>query len=165
MPHDICALVIAGQVDTERARSVGLRAELVYDRIGVFPIDHYFSAYWAAVRGNRASLDVPERCLGALLPNEAVLCDLVREVTGADEPRFAIIRTEYHAGMGSQWGVAFAGERRLTGDEASINEALAALGVRASDSMDEFDTIGLGGFRSNPDYLDRYADLCDELGV
>ncbi|GIH92886.1 hypothetical protein ACFFMN_21685 [Planobispora siamensis] len=87
------------------------------------------------------------------------------ELADANKPQFAIIRTEYHAGMGSQWGVAFAGERRLTGDEASINEALAALGVQASASADEFDTIGLGGFRSNPEYLDRYADLCDELGV
>ncbi|MBB2909791.1 hypothetical protein FHS43_001037 [Streptosporangium becharense] len=31
--------------------------------------------------------------------------------------------------------------------------------------MDEFDTIGLGTFRSNPDHRDRYIELCDELGV
>ncbi|MFC4062946.1 hypothetical protein ACFOWE_32090 [Planomonospora corallina] len=164
MGHHICALVVAGRVDTERARSMGLRAELVHDGIGVFPIDHYFSAYWAAIRGSGTRLDLPGD-LPATFPGEAVLCDLVREVTGTDEPRFAIIQTEYFAGAGGQWAAAFAGERRLTGDRASINEALAALGVRAAAPADEFDTIGLGRFRSNPDHLDRYADLCDELGA
>ncbi|GGS85864.1 hypothetical protein GCM10010156_50600 [Planobispora rosea] len=165
MPHNICALVVAGRVDAERARSVGLHAELAHGDLTVFPIDHFFSAYWAAVRGDRASLDVPRRCFTGVFPRQAVLRDLVREVTGTDEPRFAIIQTEYHAGMGDQWAVAFAGERRLTSDRALINEALAALGVRASASADEFDVIGLGTFRSNPDHLDRYVDLCDELGV
>ncbi|GIH99959.1 hypothetical protein [Planobispora takensis] len=165
MPHRICALVIAGEVDAERARAVGLHAVLLHEGIGVFPVDHYFSAYWAATRGNEASLDLPARCRTGVFPAEAVLYDLVREVTGTDEPLFAIIQTEYFGGVGDQWAAAFAGERRLTTDEASINEALAALGVRASGAADEFDVIGLGTFRSNPDHLDRYGDLCDELGV
>ncbi|MCC5577065.1 hypothetical protein IMZ11_15675 [Microtetraspora sp. AC03309] len=164
MGHHICALVVAGRVDAGHGHSVGLRAELVHDDISVFPIDHYFSAYWAARRGSSAQLDLPDG-LPATFPDEAVLCDLVREVTGTDEPRFAIIQTDYFGGIGDQWAVAFAGRRRLTADQASINEALAALGVRASASADEFDVIGLGEFRSNPDHLERYVDLCDELGV
>ncbi|GAA5039135.1 hypothetical protein HNP84_003493 [Thermocatellispora tengchongensis] len=164
MSHHICALVVAGPVDAEQAASVGLHARLVHDDITVFPIDHYFSAYWAAKRGTSARLDLPDG-LPATFPGEAVLRDLVREVTGTDEPRFAIIKTDYFAGIGDQWAAAFAGERRLTAGTASINEALAALGVRASASADEFDVIGLGGFRNNPDHLDRYVDLCDELGV
>lgn len=155
---------MAGWVDAELAHSVGLRARLVHDDISVFPIDHYFSSYWAARRGSGARLDLPDG-LPATFPEEAVLCDLVREVTGTDKPRFAIIQTEYFAGFGDQWAVAFAGEKRLTAEQTSINEALAALGVRASASADEFDVIGLGEFRSNPDYLERYVDLCDELGV
>ncbi|MFC3980481.1 hypothetical protein [Streptosporangium jomthongense] len=164
MGHHICALVVAGRIDADRARSVGLRAELVRDGVSVLPIDHYFSAYWAATRDRDTRLDLPEG-LPATFPGETVLCDLVREVTGAEEPRFAIIQTEYFAGFGDQWAVAFAGERRLTTCQASINDALALLGVQASPPMDEFDTIGLGTYRSNPDHLDRYADLCDELGV
>ncbi|MBB4920590.1 hypothetical protein [Streptosporangium saharense] len=164
MGHHICALVVAGRIDAERADAVGLRARLTHDDITVFPIDHYFSAYWAAIRGRDAQLDLPDG-LPATFPGEAVLCDLAREVTGADEPRFAIIQTEYFAGFGDQWAVAFAGEKRLTADRASINDALAVLGVRASESADEFDVIGLADFRSNPDHLERYADLCDELGV
>ncbi|MFI7367600.1 hypothetical protein ACIBO4_36230 [Streptomyces sp. NPDC050149] len=37
--------------------------------------------------------------------------------------------------------------------------------VRAIASTDESDVIGLDGFRSNPDRLEAYVDLCDELGV
>ncbi|TXS38729.1 hypothetical protein [Streptomyces sp. OR43] len=164
MSHRVCALVVTGRVDTERARSVGLRAVLVHDGISVFPIDHYFSAYWAARRGNSALLDLPDG-LTVLFPTEAVLHDLVREVTGTDRPLFAIIATDYFAGTGGQWAVAFDGENRVTPDRASVNQALAALGVRATTSRDEFDVIGLSGFRSNPDYLEAYVDLCDDLGV
>jgi hypothetical protein len=31
--------------------------------------------------------------------------------------------------------------------------------------VDEFDGIGLGHHRSSPDDLDRYVDLCHELGL
>ncbi|MFD3536820.1 hypothetical protein [Streptomyces sp. NPDC058664] len=167
MSHTICALVVVGPVDTERAESVGLRAVLTHEDISVFPIDHYFSAYWAATRGNHAQLDVPEGIVSesVTFPGEAVLHDLVREVTGRRGPRFAIVQTDYFAGTGGQWAAAFDGEERLTPDRASINQALAALGVRATATMDEFDVIGLGGFRSNPDHLQVYASLCDELGV
>ncbi|WP_326657402.1 hypothetical protein [Streptomyces sp. NBC_00385] len=164
MSHRVCALVVTGRVDTERALSLGLRAVLAHDGISVFPIDHYFSAYWAAKRGNSALLDLPDG-LTVLFPTEAVLHDLVREVTGTDRPLFAIIATDYFGGAGGQWAVAFDGEDRVTPDRASVNQALAALGVRATASRDEFDVIGLGGFRSNPDYLEAYVDLCDELGV
>ena len=30
---------------------------------------------------------------------------------------------------------------------------------------DEFDTVGLGAHRTQPDYLGRYVDLCDQLGA
>ncbi|MFE9697415.1 hypothetical protein [Streptomyces sp. NPDC006270] len=164
MSHSVHALVVAGPVDSGRARSVGLRAVLTHGDITVFPIDHYFSAYWAAKRGNNALLDLPDGLTG-LFPNEAVLRDLAGEATGTERPRFAIVGTDYFAGVGGQWAAAFDGEERLTPDEASINQALAALGVRATASQDEFDVIGLGGFRSSPDHLDAYVGLCDELGV
>lgn len=31
--------------------------------------------------------------------------------------------------------------------------------------MDEFEVIGLTGFRHNPEYLDVYVGLCEELGL
>ncbi|MFI6813420.1 hypothetical protein ACIBG7_13460 [Nonomuraea sp. NPDC050328] len=166
MPHNICALVVAGPIDTERAGLVGLHAVLVHDDLHVFPIDHYYSAYWSAKRANHARLELPADLSAAItFPGEAVLRDLAGEVSGTDRPRFAIIQTEYFAGTGSQWAVAFEGVERLSPDGSSISQALAALGVRATATMDEFEVLGLTGFRGNPDYLDDYVDLCDELGV
>jgi hypothetical protein len=31
--------------------------------------------------------------------------------------------------------------------------------------LDAFDTVGLGDHRSPPEHLERYRELCDELGV
>ncbi|HEY9329861.1 MAG TPA: hypothetical protein VIS09_16735 [Streptomyces sp.] len=101
MSHGVCALVVTERVDPERARSVGLRAVLVHDGISVFPIDHSFSAHWAARRGNSALLDLPDG-LTVLCPTEAVLHDLVREVTGTERRLFAIIATDYAGGTGDQ---------------------------------------------------------------
>jgi hypothetical protein len=44
------------------------------------------------------------------------------------------------------------------------NHALRVLGVRAVAGADEFDTVGLGRHRRTPACLDRYEDLCDDLG-
>jgi hypothetical protein len=156
--HSICALVVAEPVNGGPAAAADLRPRLVHEHITVLPIDHYYSEYWAILRDARASLDLP-RDLPATFPCEVVLLDLVRKVTGVAEPLFAIIQTDYFGGAGSQWAVAFRGAARLTGETTSINQALATLGVRARPPHDEFDTIGLGGYRANPEYLERYLDL------
>jgi hypothetical protein len=156
--HSICALAVAEPVDEERAAAVDLRPMIVHEHVTVLPIDMYYSEYWAIRRGARTPLDLPNE-LPVIFPFEVVLLDLVREVTSVAEPLFAIIQTDYFGGSGSQWAVAFRGATRLTGEKTSINTALAALGVRASSPDDEFDTIGLGRYRSNPEYLDRYCDL------
>lgn len=44
-------------------------------------------------------------------------------------------------------------------------EALKYLGVEKGEHHDEFDAVGLGKYRSNPDYLEKYRDLADELGI
>ncbi|MFF5505689.1 hypothetical protein [Streptomyces roseolus] len=167
MSHALCALVVAGQVDAARAEALGLYAALAHGDVTVFPIDHYFSAYWAAVRGDRGELDLPAGILSesVTFPTEAVLRDLAREVTRGGTPRFAVIQTEYFGGVGDQWAAAFEGEARVTPDGATIDQALAALGVRATAAEDEFDVIGLGSLRGSPDHLQVYAALCDELGV
>jgi hypothetical protein len=64
--------------------------------------------------------------------------------------------------------VVFRGRTRQSAT-VSINAALGVLGVRAQPPADAFGTLGLGTVRENPEHLDRYADryadLCDELGV
>ena len=161
MPHNICAIVIEGPYDVARAASLDLRPTLTHGALTVLPIDHYWSAVQGALRGRSEQLDMPNR---RLLPGDAVIADIVRELTGAPEPRFAIIWTEYFGGAGDQAASAFAGERRLT-TGTTINEALRALDVVRAGELDEFDTIGLGGFRSNPEYLEAYIERAEALGV
>ena len=42
---------------------------------------------------------------------------------------------------------------------------LRELGVVCAGGNDEWDTIGLGDYRHNPDHLDKFQELCAELGV
>lgn len=67
-------------------------------------------------------------------------------------------------GVGEQWACAFVEGRRVqaVGD---INAALRVLGVVAAEGLDEFDTVGLAAHRSSPEELERYEDLCDDLGL
>lgn len=158
MGHHICALVVAEPVDVERAAAVDLRPLVEHEHVTLLPIDIYYSGYWAEQRDADASLDLPDD-VPAIFPFQSVLLDFVREVTGREDPLFAIIQTDYFGGQGDQWAVVFRGAARLTGEGTKINDALAALGVLARPPLDEFDTIGLGEHRHNPDYLERYFDL------
>ena len=159
MAHNICALVIEGPYDTALAASLDLRPLLAHGALTVLPIDHHWSAVQAAQRGRTDALDLPEIPfldeLGGV-PHEAVIADIVAELTGNAAPRFALIKTEYFGGAGEQCAFAFIGERRIT-TGLSINEALRALDVVATDGRDELETIGLVHVRHNPGYLGGYA--------
>jgi hypothetical protein len=158
MGHHICALAVAEHVDLVRAAAVDLRPSVTYQHLTLLPVDMYYAEYWAGQRDAHASLDLPDD-VPAIFPFHSVLLDFVREVTGKDDPRFAIVQTDYFGGAGGQWAVVFRGATRLTGEGTTINQALAALGIRARPPLDEFDTIGLEAHRHNPEYLDRYFDL------
>jgi hypothetical protein len=71
----------------------------------------------------------------------------------------ASINTDYFGGAGSQSAsVTMDGNVIYEIDDEEfprarpINEALRLLGVRRKDDMDEFDTIGLGNYRTNQDF-------------
>lgn len=165
MGHSITAILIRDHFDAEAARRYDLRPLALEQSITLFHISHYYSAYWQSVLGTSGGLDVPVEYIEELLPYEPVLRAMVVEITSRAEPTFAIIRTEYFGGIGDQLACAFEGERRITSDRATINEALLALGVKKREGLDEFDTIGLGRHRSSPEYLERYEELCLEAGV
>ena len=69
----------------------------------------------------------------------------------------AYVETEYHGGTGAQSSVVWRnGAVTLparTAEVGPINEALVLLGVNRQDSQDEFDTVGLGRYRSNDDWV------------
>jgi hypothetical protein len=162
--HNITAIVIADALASDVARNLDLAPIALASPLTLLHIDHYYTAYWQAVRGCETQLDVPSGFPG-VFPREGVVAQLVAELTGRGAPRFALIRTEYFGGVGEQWACVFTGEHRETGASATINDALRMLGVVRQGNRDEFDAVGLGAHRSPPDYLERYVDLCAELGV
>lgn len=165
MSHAICALVIVGPYDHDIAGKVDLRAIASYEDVSVMPIDHYYSTFWAADSSVGGELDVP-MTVPATFPRDMVLLQFVRDMTGRPEAKFAIIQTEYDSAKthhnGAQWAASFQGARRISGDHASINEALRAIGVGRRYPKDEFDTIGLGAYWQNPRHLEKYRAWCSE---
>jgi hypothetical protein len=164
MGHNITALVITNAFQPGAAVDLDLVPVSLSASLTLFHIDHYYTAYWQAVRRCSTQLDVPAG-FPAVFPREGIIAQLVAELTGVEGPRFALIQTEYFGGVGDQWACVFTGERRESGANATINDALRTLGVTRRGGLDEFDTIGLGEHRSAPEYLERYVGLCDELGV
>jgi hypothetical protein len=161
--HNITAIVIADAFKAEVAKTFDLVAVPLTSPLTLFHLDHYYTAYWQAVRGCTKQLDVPSEFPG-VFPREGIVAQLVFDLS-VESPRFAIIQTEYFGGAGGQWACAFTGEHRKTGASATINDALRMLGVVRQGNQDEFDCVGLGAHRSQPEYLERYVGLCDELGV
>ena len=71
----------------------------------------------------------------------------------------AKITTDYFGGTGNQTAKVFINNERVLyeSDEFDwkskpINSALKMIGVTRKDGMDEFDTVGLGKYRSNHDF-------------
>ncbi|GAA3390505.1 hypothetical protein [Cryptosporangium minutisporangium] len=166
MGHSITALLVPEPYDERAARAWDVVGVPLPAGLRLVHLDHYYSAYWQARRGVTARLDVPPDFPGTF-PREGVVAELAAAVAGttpSDELTFALLMTDYFGGIGEQWACAFAAGNRVP-SVRDINGVLRVLGVRAVAGSDEFDTVGLGQHRTSPAYLERYPDLCDELGV
>lgn len=69
------------------------------------------------------------------------------------------ITTDYFGGYGNQTAKVFIDNKKVLDQDDEfdwslkpINSALKMLGVNKSESMDEFDTVGLSKYRSNNDF-------------
>lgn len=164
MAHSICAIVLPGAYDEGKALGYDLRGVPLARGLTLFHVDHYFSACWRVKLGVEGDLQGPPPRHG-LFPREAVLAVMMAEITGEAEPLFALILTEYFGGIGEQHARVYRGRRLADPSIRHINEALACLGVVAAGEMDEFDTVGLSRHRGQPEYLEPYVDLSEELGV
>ena len=130
---------------------------LAWQHVTVFPISHYWSGYWQVKRGKvDGRLHSPPG--SHLLPTA-----IAREITGLPAPRFAVIFADYFGGNGDQFAVAYEGARLLAGDR--VNAVLRELGVVHVAGLDEWDTIGLADYRHNPEHLDKFEELADEIGA
>ncbi|MFE1592053.1 hypothetical protein [Nocardia sp. NPDC058705] len=133
------------------------------NELTLFPLTHEYTAYWQATQGVAEQIerspDMPR-----LFPTEGVVRVIAADLTARSHPSFALVYTDYFAGVGDQWAATCVAGGAIR-SVSTINAALRMIGVTATAGLDEFDTIGLGRHRSTPEYLDRYIDLCDELGV
>jgi hypothetical protein len=164
MGHDITAILVHGTIDPVAAERFDLRPVTLGQDLALLHIDHYFAAYWQATERVTELLDVPLD-FPPVFPREGVLRHMVVGLKATARPAFGIVMTDYFGGTGSQWACAFEGTKRITGDATKINATLRALGITHREPLDEFDTVGLDRHRSPPQYLERYVDLCDDLGV
>ena len=71
----------------------------------------------------------------------------------------AKIETDYFGGCGSQSAKLFVNNKKIYNESNEqdfklkpINTALKMMSIVTKDGMDEFDTIGLGNYRSNRDF-------------
>lgn len=161
MAHHITALVTAGPVDAEQAA----RYELPCFRengVTIIGLHAWHSDYWAE------QLDIPHRNHSDIILDNDVT-RFFAQALGLG--RYALISTEYFGGWGEQYAtVCEAGQVLMPATSDGINAALRLLGVRRRLKpqpldvrggllMDEFDTIGLGQYRSFDDYFERYYDF------
>jgi hypothetical protein len=160
MAHSIAGVVLGGEVSRPRAAKFDTDVIRLEQGFSLMWMDHFYSEYWQSQLDSDGLLVVPSRVVGngllPILPRERAVLRIVRCLTDRRPAEFVILRTEYFGGAGSQLGVAFRGEDAFDTD-GSINDALRAIGVRAEEGVDEFDTLGLGDHRSIPDsLLDRW---------
>ncbi|WP_378736720.1 hypothetical protein [Nocardia brasiliensis] len=164
MPHSITALIVPGPYHADAADKWDLLPVPLRCDLTMFHVTHYYTAYWQGLLRVTGHFELAPSARRLLFPTENVIGVLARELSAQLEPAFALVVTDYFAGMGDQGAVVSidGGPIRPVAD---INDALRALGVTAAEGLDEFDTVGLGNHRSTPDYLDRYVDLCEEIGA
>jgi hypothetical protein len=165
--HNITALIVSEPYDEGAAREWDVVGVPLGGGLRLVHINHYYTAYWQARRGGSAEFDVPSE-FPPVFPREGVVVSLAAALTctgsNDQQPTFVLVMTDYFGGVGDQWACAFVAGRRVR-HVRDINGALRTLGIQPAGGVDEFDTVGLADHRRSPDYLDRYADLCDELGV
>lgn len=164
MAHQVQALILPGSCRMEAAQEWDLVPVQLDAGMALAHVTHYFTAYWQARRGLVERLEIPSG-FPVIFPSEGVILQMAADISGVDGVAFAVVMTEYFGGAGSQWACVFRSGATRPSLSGSINEALRALGVHAGGGRDEFDMVGLSRHRRTPEYLDRYEDLCDELGV
>lgn len=163
MGHNISALIIKGSYDKEIAKEYDLRAIDLEYGLTLFLIDSYYITYWQHALELKRHLKIsPPNHL--LIPTEEAISYLIEEITSAGQT-YVLIHTDYAGGTGSQFAAILEGREVIDPKVETINDGLKHLGVEPKDGMDEFDSINLSQHRSNPPHLNKYQDLCDELGL
>lgn len=164
MPHNITAIILKGQYDKSQAENFGLFGhDLPFD-LTLFHIDHYQTACWQYELKTEGYLELSfDDAL--IFPNEIAIAEIVKDISSDDNPLFAIIQTDYFGGIGNQYASVYQYTKNIDIKANTINQVLVHLGVKKEQKLDEFDTVGLSEYRSQPDIFDKYVDLAEEYGI
>jgi hypothetical protein len=164
MGHSINAIILIGEYDKEEARKYELEGIELDFNLTMFFIDGFFTACWQKKLDIEGYLETNCNEV-SWYPKELVIYDLMKRIRKNQKTEFALILTDYFGGAGDQFANVYSNEKNVDLGINTINKALIYLGVEKGKHHDEFDTIGLSKYRSNPDYLEKYRDLADELDV
>ena len=149
MGHQITALVAPAPVDSAAAREFDL-AVFEYAGFAVVGLDAAHCDYWTGELGLKDG-----EYVGDLIVLNCSVTHFFASHLGMS--RYALINTNYFGGVGNQFAGTFErGKEVLPIVEGGINQALRNIGVRARSGMDEFDTIGLGRYRSFEQLFEKY---------
>jgi hypothetical protein len=160
MAHIINAVILKGTYNKEEAEKYELRGVELDFNLNLFFVDKYYTAYWQKKLGTTGYLVTNNS-----FKNEMVIFELMKRIAHHRPIQYATIATAYVGGMGEQYANAYQDQENVDVSINDINKALHYLGVSSSAEDDEFDRVGLGRFRKNPDFLDKYRDMAKDLGV
>ncbi len=164
MGHNISAIILRGKYNESKSEEFDLKGiDLGFD-LTMFHINHYYSACWQTKLGTKGLLDI-NGIDYLLYPCEMSISELMTIISNEEEPIYSIISTDYFGGIGNQYANVYKKRTLIDSKIKTINQALFFMGVDKRKGMDEFDSIGLSNHRSEPEYLEKYYDLADELGV
>lgn len=164
MGHNITAIILKGDYVKTIAESFGLIGIELPFSLTLFHIDHYQTACWQYELKTVGQLETLISD-NLIFPNEITISEVVKTMSINEKPLFAIIQTDYFGGIGSQFASVYKYKDNIDKNAKTINQVLIHLGVKTNGELDEFDTIGLGKIRSQPDIFEKYVDLADKYGV
>jgi hypothetical protein len=164
MPHNIIAIILKGSFDKSKAEQFDLYSKELPFNLTLFHIDHYQTACWQYELKTVGQLETSITD-HFIFPTEIAISKVLKSISNEELPFFAIIQTDYFAGMGNQYASIYRYKDNIDKNAKTINQVLIHLGVKRVGQLDEFDSIGLDKIRSQPDIFDKYVDLADEYGI
>lgn len=149
MGHNISAIIAKAGIDEKKAKEFDLPV-FMENGYAIIALDEGHSDFWTERLG---LTDTDE--------NQIILDCKVTHLFAREIgiKRYAIINTDYFGGVGEQYAAVYEdGKVIMKTEEGRINKALKLLGVKCTPGYDEFDSIGLGKYRSFDDLFEKYWD-------
>lgn len=147
MGHNIEAIITRATVNKEVANKYDLPV-FISKGFSIIALDPSHSDNWAE------KIDINNEADNKIILNCPVTHFFAKEL-GLKE--YAIIYTDYFGGVGEQYATVY-NDGVVTMPETinGINKALKQIGVTCKQGLDEFDTLGLGMYRTFDDYFEKY---------